>query len=107
VCPDIIELTQPRKMGNGAIAKTRDKNRSVKSCHVTGKGHENVLEIQYENSKPTLLENGSALTRIAPSIAGMYISTPEYERPMSICEARVTPSQIARTVPQEYMRGVQ
>lgn len=31
----------------------------------------------------------------------MYISTPEYERPMKDCEARVTPSQIVRTEPQD------
>lgn len=58
----------------------------------------NVLEIQYENSKPILLENGSVLTSIEPSIPGMYISTPAYDLPMDGCGTRtVTPSQMART----------
>jgi hypothetical protein len=101
VCPDVIELTQPRKMVNGAIAKTGRWNEKVRQC-LTPQGARRmksryVLEIQYENSKPILLENGSVLTSIEPSIAGIYISTPAYDLPMCGCEARTTPSQMVRT----------
>lgn len=65
-----------------------------------------LLEIQYENSKPILLENGSALTSIEPSIAGMYNSTPAYDLPIDACEARTTPSQMVRTTSYSEMRKV-
>jgi len=109
VCPDVIELTQLRKIGNGAIAKTGDVNKRISGPRLEALhewSQEDVLEIQYENSKPILLENGRALTRIAPSIAGMYISTPAYDLPMNCCEARVTPNQIVRTAPHRDVRKV-
>lgn len=68
------------------------------SCHKAGSKETHFsLQIQYENSKPTLLENGSALTRIVPIIAGMYINTPAYARPIYLFDASLTPSQIVRT----------
>ena len=56
-----------------------------------------LLEIQYENNRPTLLCEGSLLTRMDPSNAGTNMSAAAYPRPIARREATVTPSQMVRT----------
>ena len=56
-----------------------------------------LLEIQYENKRPTLSCEGSLLTRIEPSKAGTNMSAAAYPRPTARWEATVIPSQIVRT----------
>lgn len=56
-----------------------------------------LLEIQYENKRPTLSCEGSLLTRMEPSRAGTNMSAAAYPRPIARWEATVIPSQIVRT----------
>lgn len=57
----------------------------------------NLLEIQYEKSRPTLVLDGSVLTRIEPRIATQYASAPEYARPFFQYVAEVTVQKITMT----------
>ena len=56
-----------------------------------------LLEIQYENKRPTLSCEGSLLTKMEPSRAGTNMSAAAYPRPTTRREATVIPSQIVRT----------
>lgn len=86
VCPAVIEPTHPKKIANGTMA---------------------VMHVQYENNRPILLENGRLVTRIAPMMAGMYISAPAYKRPMGSCDASVTPKKMVNYSNHLVSRSIQ
>jgi hypothetical protein len=90
-----MEPIQPNRITKGTKVNTA-------SWRISGRHRANfemtvLLEIQYENKRPTLLWLGNVLTRIDPRKAGINIRAAAYPRPRTFNEARDTPSQMVRT----------